>query len=113
MHSTHYRAVFNEAEDKFSYLFAIGQGLCRILSALTYKFFLKIYEALLSGSRVSSLKSAKQLTVASWGKSVTNAMNNSQPAFKLIGLAVLRFKVSAPSLSALTSSNIVPARSLA
>lgn len=48
------------------------------------------------------------LTSDSCGKSVTNAMKSSQPALRPIGLVVPRLRTVAPSLSALTSSNIVP-----
>ena len=40
---------------------------------------------------------------------MTNAINSSQPAFILIEFEDRVFRTSAPSLSALTSSNIVPA----
>ena len=48
-------------------------------------------------------------TSESWGKRVTKVMKSSQPAFKLIGLEACFLRVSAPSLRALTSSNMVPA----
>lgn len=40
---------------------------------------------------------------------MTKAIKSSQPAVRLIGLAVSFFNSSAPFLSSLTSSNIVPA----
>lgn len=51
-------------------------------------------------------------TTDSWGNKVTNAINNSQPAFRLIALEDCFLNASAPSLRALTSSNIVPATDL-
>ena len=52
------------------------------------------------------------LTSDSWGKSVTKAIKSSHPAFRLIGLDACSLRVSAPSLRAFTSSNIVPAGEL-
>jgi len=49
------------------------------------------------------------LTSESWGKRETNATNSSHPQFRLIGLGVPSLRALAPSLRALTSSNIVPA----
>ena len=52
-------------------------------------------------------------TSDSWGKVVTKATKSSQPALRLMGFGAWYFKISAPSLSAPTSSNIVPAFDLA
>lgn len=52
------------------------------------------------------------LTTESCGNNVTKAMNNSQPAFRPIGLEDCFVRSAAPSCKAFTSSNIVPANSM-
>lgn len=52
---------------------------------------------------------AGPLTSESCGNRVTNAMKSSQPALRLMGLGERWLRTLAPSLSAFTSSNMVPA----
>lgn len=58
---------------------------------------------------VARTSRAGPLTSESWGKRVTNAMKSSQPALRLMGLGERSLSTLAPSLSALTSSNMVSA----
>ena len=79
--------------------------------AVTDKLGLEFRKSLVRGGleRDSRRGRRKGQTDESWGNNVTNAMNNSHPAFRLMGFEDLSLRAWAPSLRALESSNMVSA----
>lgn len=112
-HRTHDGVVLDEAEGQLGNLVTKGKCLRCIFPPLLLQLLLQLRKVLPVARQLSAGTATRgpkrTLTSDSCGNRVTKAMNNSQPAFRLMGLGDLRFSSSAPSFNAWTSSNIVPA----
>lgn len=112
---SYHRVVPDEPESAFSDLISKRDGFRSIFLAMLNELGLELWETLPIVMNLNVMNARgktiaeRALTSDSWGNSVTNAMNSSHPAFRLIGFGTRFFNTSAPSLSAWTSSNIVPA----
>ena len=109
---THDCVVLDETEDEFSNFITERDRFSCVFPSLLFELFLelrKVLSSVLALVHGSVDHGMMLLTSDSCGKRVTNAINSSHPALRLMGFGERLLSSSAPSLRACTSSNIVPA----